>query len=145
MPANKPLPTKLKMLRGTLRKNRANPNEPEPKEVKIAGPSVMPLGKFGQAEWVRVTRELIDVRVLTSADYSELERYCGAVEKYFEAQEILLKEGITKDGRPHPQLKTYGYFVELAHKIGIGFGLNPSSRSKINVPTKAKDEPFDNV
>lgn len=138
-------PTALKVLKGTARKDRLNPSEPMPAKVKIPLAPAMNLGKTAMAEWTRITRELIEVNILTVIDYSMLEGYCYCFGKFQDAAILIEKDGMMKDGRPHPAMRIYKDNLELAHKIGMQFGITPSSRSKINAPTKPKDEPFDNV
>lgn len=138
-------PTALKVLKGTARPNRLNPEEPMPKAVKIPLAPQMKFGKKAMEEWTRITRELIEVNVLTVIDYSALEMYCYYYGEWKEATETLDKEGRTRDGRPHPYVRIAKDASEMAHKIGMQFGFTPSSRARINAPKKDKGDGFDDL
>ncbi len=137
-------PTALKLLKGTLRNSRQNPNEPKPNCVRIAPSPSYNLGKYGLKEWRRVTNVLIDAKILSEADFSLLEAYCYQYGLMREAQSILGEEGIlikSKRGgaRTHPCLKIQNDAYDRMLKIGIIFGLGPGVRNKISLPeSKAK-------
>lgn len=138
-------PTALKVLKGTARKDRLNPNEPMPDKVKIPKPPSMDLGKSALDEWTRITRELVSVNVLTVEDYSMLEMYCFYFGEWKDAAEIIKKKGSVKDGRVRPEVRIAGDAFEKAFKVGTAFGITPVSRAKINAPATKKGDPFDSV
>ena len=72
----RPLPTKLKVVRGTLRKGRANAHEPAlPVEIPRCPAH---LGAEAKREWKRVSRELAGYGLLTRIDRAALALYCEA-------------------------------------------------------------------
>lgn len=139
-------PTALKVLKGTARADRLNPDEPQPKAVKLPAPPSVELKESAMREWERITRELISVNVLTVIDYSMLEMYCYYYGEWVEASKIVNSEGaIQRDGRLHGAVRVAKEAYEAAHKIGMQFGITPSSRARINAPKKAEKDDFDNL
>lgn len=153
------LPTKLKVLKGTARKDRLNPTEPEPNAVHIPKPPSLKLGKYAMDEWTRVTRELVAVNVLTVIDYSMLEAYCYHWGEWRKAMDTVEEEGqkvevfrIADDGKAYltgtaanPSVKIAKDHSDWFFKAGTSFGLTPTSRSKINAPKKKESDPFDEL
>ena len=66
MAGRKPLPTHLKMVRGTLQKCRMNPDEPTPDpEIPDAPPHLSPEAR---EEWERLALELYELGILSTID-----------------------------------------------------------------------------
>jgi P27 family predicted phage terminase small subunit len=61
-----PLPTKVKLLRGTLRKHRVNPTEPTPSPGAPSMPPTLP--ESARHAWRWLVRLLLSMRILTKAD-----------------------------------------------------------------------------
>ena len=133
------LPTEIKKQRGTLRKDRTNPNEP-------VLPTVIPptptwLSEDGQKTFLELGELLHDMSVLTNADVLALELLCDAYSEYKGAkqivnelgatQDIISREGNTKTViRPEVQIANQA-FVRVFQLLKE-FGLTPSSRAKVN-------------
>jgi P27 family predicted phage terminase small subunit len=143
-----PVPTKIKIARGTLRSR--NKTEPEPPASGVAMPGH--LGEVAAARWRELLPLLQAVRVMTDADVEALARYCDTYEWWLATRAILKKDGCT-----YPILNDGGEIkyiaqrpeVSIAHKLAQqlrqleqDFGLNPSARSSLSVqPDKpATDE-----
>src|SRR4051812_43844368 len=90
-----PLPTKLKLLRGTARADRSNPDEPKPPPVLEVPPAPAWLREHGRREWERVAPILVNTRVLTQVDLGILEDYCRQYEKALLRDAFLEENGET--------------------------------------------------
>lgn len=87
MAGRKPLPTHLKMVRGTLQKCRMNPDEPTPApEIPDAPPHLSPEAR---EEWERLALELYELGILSTIDRAALAAYCQAYGRWVEAEEQL--------------------------------------------------------
>jgi P27 family predicted phage terminase small subunit len=143
-----PVPTKIKIARGTVRaRNKA---EPQPPSSGVVMPGH--LGEVAAARWNELLPLLQAVRVMTDADVEALARYCDTYEWWLATRAILKEQGCT-----YPILNDGGEIkyiaqrpeVSIAHKLAQqlrqleqDFGLNPSARSSLSVqPDKpATDE-----
>jgi len=133
------LPTRLKLLRGETRPSRrGRGDEPSPVVARPRRPSC--LSAYAAAEWERLCRLLLPLRVLTVADAPILEATARAYQHMREAEDAVCTEGAyqrvtTKGGdvmvRQHPALAVRAeswrrYVMGLSH-----FGLSPSTRTKV--------------
>ena len=87
------LPTEIKKQRGTLRKDRANPNEPELPSVVPAVPTW--LSEDGQKTFLELGELLHDMSVLTNADALALELLWDAYSEYKAAKQVVNELGVT--------------------------------------------------
>jgi phage terminase small subunit len=114
--ARKKLPTQLKIVKGTNRKNRTNPAEPKPESKLPSCPAwIHPEGK---KEWGRLVDEMTKTGVVTGFDYIGLATLCNMWGEYVEGAQT---------GEP----------VSVAHITQmrlylVEFGMTPSSRSKVH-------------
>ena len=138
----KPLPTQLKKLKGTLRADRINPNEPEP-DPNI--PPVPPhLDKKAQVEYARITAELHEVGLMSNLDLAAISAYCDVYSQWEQASEameggpLIIK---TKAGNiiQNPLIGIKNTTREQMRRFLVEFGLTPASRSKV-VARKEKPE-----
>ncbi len=138
MKGRKPKPTKLKVLQGTSRPDRVNPNEPTPNPEIPSAPEH--LSRYALMEWGRITEELHRLGLVSSIDRAALSAYCQTYARWREAEEQL----IGKDGTPtlvtetangtiiqHPLVGVANKALELMHKFLVEFGMTPSSRSRV--------------
>ena len=88
----KPKPTKLKLIQGTFRKDRANLNEPEP-EVKIPSPPDF-LNADALQEWGRMSEKLYQLGMLAEIDRGLFAAYCQAFGRWAEAERLIKEKGI---------------------------------------------------
>ena len=93
MAGRKPLPTKLKMLKGTAQKCRVNPNEPELAPALPEPPDF--LGETAREEWLRKAPVLVRMGVLTEGDDAALAAYCQAFERFVEAERKIRQSGLS--------------------------------------------------
>ncbi|NUN51832.1 MAG: phage terminase small subunit P27 family [Planctomycetaceae bacterium] len=140
-------PTVLKLLEGTYRKDRANPNEAAPRPSLLRPPPV--LRGEARVEWVRLARELFHLGLLTKVDRAALAIHCadwgnlcravrdieerGAVLQTFETvtdpqgveHQVLVAE------RLNPYLRVYRQAKEGVLRTAAEFGMTPAARSKV--------------
>jgi phage terminase small subunit len=122
-----PVPTAMKLLRGTYRADRANPNEPKP-EVGAHPPPWLPRGGPARVAWNRLARELTATRVLTEADGDALALGCMALADYLAA---------TAD--PSGWRRADAAWKRYASVLR-DFGMTPSSRVRVSaVPAPVRD------
>jgi P27 family predicted phage terminase small subunit len=141
----KKTPTKIKELRGTLRKDRTIDNE-----MTVATVSEIPsppdwLSDIGAEEWNKVCAELHNKKMLHHIDLRLLEAYCNAISLHIETEIMLRKkgriqvfkdeEGNVKHAQAVPYQKIANDALDRALKIATQFGFTPSSRSGISTPT----------
>jgi len=135
MPGRKPLPTNVKIFRGTQRKGRANENEPS------YGPADMPPPDFleGEArkEWIETCPRLVASGVMRNIDVNALAMYCESYGRWREALVEVKKNGMliaAPSGFPmqNPYLPIANKAYEQMLKLAAEFGMTPSSRSKVS-------------
>lgn len=143
MAGRKPLPTKLKVLRGNPGRRPLNDREPVPEQ---AIPECPPeLDAVAAAEWARVCPELAAVGVLTRLDRSALAAYCQSWSQWIHAIEKLKTTGpVVKAPSGFPIQNPYFAIANSALKqmkaFLTEFGMTPSSRSRVH----AGEPPADN-
>src|SRR4051812_39002875 len=105
---NRPNPSHLKVVQGTARKDRANPDEPKPP----LGSPVPPiwLSDGAKVQWGRFSVWLEQMGVLTAADGPALERL---VSVYLEVRD--LEATLAREGRTYATQSTVGERVVKAH------------------------------
>jgi P27 family predicted phage terminase small subunit len=147
MAGRKPLPTHLKLVKGTSRPHRANPEEPRP-TVTVPDPPDH-LEKRARARFTEMAEILARHGLMTELDTSALARYSVVWCRWVDTEAEVKRRG--------PVVKTEGGniiqnpFLSIANKcllqmaqIESEFGLTPSSRSRIRavLPPEAND-PFE--
>lgn len=147
MAGRKPLPTHLKLVKGTARPHRINRDEPKP---AIAAPEPPHhLDKRAHARFTEMAEILARHGVMTELDTSALARYAVVWCRWVESEAEVKRRG--------PVVKTelgnaiQNPFLTIANKcllqmaqIESEFGLTPSSRSRIRAATPADaSDPFE--
>ena len=148
----KPLPSALKQQRGTYRADRA------------AACEAQPIGKPKPSAWLkqnpdalnefrRLVRELSALGLIGSIDTNALTRYCVLWVRWRQAEDMVKKGGDTfvlkgDDGKvktimPSPHVSIARQLSEQLGRIEAEFGMNPSSRSRIEVapPAPPQEQP----
>lgn len=134
MAGRKPLPSKLKVLKGTDQPCRMNPHEPSLTAVVPDAPAF--LGTIALEEWNRKAPLLARMGVLTEGDDAALAAYCQAYERFVEAESKIRQSGLlikTSSGNviQSPLVGVANRAMELMHRFMTEFGLTPSSRTRI--------------
>lgn len=154
-------PTRLKVIQGTFRADRATVNEPKPEP----GIPVVPahLSDEAKVEWGRVTQDLEALGLLTRIDRAALAAYCEWWSDWVDATRkcigesgkdlkvIKTGERILYDAEGRITERSGGNFVEnpyysikkraaeLMHKFLTEFGMTPASRTRISAkPVEAE-------
>lgn len=139
-------PTNLKLLRGTLRKDRSNPLEPVPSSERPDPPSF--LDAIAIEEWHRMVVELEALGLVSKFDHAALEAYCANYSRWKRSEETLRREGDIIEfpngaKGPHPAIRIVNQALSLMRQYLIEFGMSPSSRANVKTPKKEeKKSPF---
>lgn len=141
----KPLPTNVKVLRGTLRKHRANAQEPKARPGIPGCPTE--LSPIAKREWKRVAKQLSAMGLLTTIDRAALALYCDAYGRWLEAITALRQYGVViKSPNGYPIQSPY---VAIANKCGeqvrlllAEFGMSPAARTRVHAEVTLEDDPM---
>ena len=152
MRGRKKTPTKLKELKGSLRKCREVSNEMQTTNVVSMPKAPSFLNQQGADEWNLVTYELANIKMLHLTDLSILAAYCNEIGIYREiAQELqgnFTEQTVDKDGRLRsskiaPKYKVMQNALQNAIKIATQFGFTPSSRASLSMPEQDEERSDD--
>lgn len=152
----KPKPTKLKVLQGNPGKRPLNENE---LNIEPSVPECPKhLDKDAKKEWKRVIKILEPLNMLTRIDYAMLGAYCQLysdwvkVEKEKQQPEfkpLMLKVTVDGAGNEHvtatenPLLKSQRAILKEIRVFCSLFGMSPSDRARLQVPTSKPKNPFE--
>ena len=149
MPGPTPLPTEIKLLRGTYRldrepKNPARPPRGTPRPPEWLGPVALEL-------WRELAPLLVKMRVLTKADRQALALLCDALAEYRAARAVVEAEGATftvrtdsgKVVRARPEVAIAADAHRRARLMLAEFGLTPAGRRRVEaIPPDPTDGRF---
>ncbi|MDE3017182.1 MAG: phage terminase small subunit P27 family [Pseudomonadota bacterium] len=146
MAGRKPLPTHLKIIKGTARSDRINKKEPKPPSIAPEPPDH--LDERAKAKFTEMAAMLARHGVMTELDVSALSRYAVVWCRWVDAENEIKKRG--------PVVKTAGDniiqnpFLAVANKcllqmaqIESEFGLTPSSRSRVRMEDPEEPDLFE--
>ena len=145
MAGRKKLPTQLKLLKGTQRAGRLNPNEPMP-DIGIPEPPEF-LSEAGLIEWNRISKQLVDLGLLSKIDMAALAIYCQAWGRVVKYEKIIAGKGElykTSNGNIilSPAMWVLNKAYEQVYKFAGEFGMSPAKRASVTA-TKVKDKKKD--
>lgn len=144
------MPRHLKVVRGTERPGRANPDEPKPAPALPRPPDH--LGREAKKAWRRTAKQLYELGVLSEIDRDALAAYCVQYAVWVSAVDQIQKDGViqgggllaeTPNGYPvqHPLVAVMNRAQAEMRKWMAEFGMTPSSRSRISAhPQEEADE-----
>jgi len=142
MKGRKPEPSALKLLRGLPGKRKLSADEPQPAPLVDLTPPAW-LDPEAQAEWLRLAPMLERLGVLTETDTGALTAYCDAWATWKAATQQIRKFGMVIKGKA--DLPIVSPYVKIAHNALLQmrallteFGMTPSSRARVHVPTKTE-------
>ena len=146
----KPLPSKIKQLRGGKSTYHRKSNKAEPQPEKMDRPPNAPayLSKVAQAEWRRTEKKLHPLGLLTGIDEVALSAYCTCFETWVFATEQIKKHGLLiktpNTGVPmqSPYLAISNRAMVEMRKWMVEFGMTPSSRSNVQATEQKKNDPL---
>lgn len=146
MAGRKPLPTKVKQIKGTLQRCRTNLREPKPEGDLVEPPDYMPEG--AKAAW-RYALDCAPPNLLKKLDMSVLEIWACAADLYRKAQAGIAKTGLLvkapNTGVPmqSPYLAIANKQAQIMTKAATEMGFTPASRSRVSLPMETADDAFD--
>jgi P27 family predicted phage terminase small subunit len=137
-------PSILKIVRGTEKPSRVNPDEPKPDVVIPTAPHH--LSKFARAEWDRMAPRLFDMGLITEHDRSAFAMYCSAWGDHVKAEYMIRKHGAvitTTNGNmiQSPWVGISNTAKQIALKTLTSFGMTPADRNKVSATTPEKVKP----
>lgn len=146
----KPVPTALKLIRGTDQPSRVNKDEPKPKADKIKMPKGM--SKLAQQHWDLVCCQLKDAGIITNLDVTALMLYCESFSLWRDATDKITTHGAVVKGRmDFPVRSPYLIVAQKAFDqmktMLTEFGMTPSSRAKISTTKEhqIENDPWANI
>ena len=128
-----------KVIRGTFRSDRDNPDRPEPEVVDDIDPPPT-LDMVGTNCWLRMTTELAALNLLATTDFLALERYCMLYSKMRIADLALLEHGLTYETvdqldntlvKKRPEADLVAKYAAELRQMENTFGLNPAARERV--------------
>jgi P27 family predicted phage terminase small subunit len=141
-----PLPTALKLVKGTLRKDRRNKNEPQPARALSAEPPEHLTEK--QKEVWRYVIDNAPSGLLKSLDWAVLEIWVVSYTVYRDSQEAVNRIGqVIKTPNDYPVVNPYlsnmNKQAQIMLKAASEMGFTPASRSRIVVGQENEaDDPW---
>jgi len=145
----RPKPTELKIVQGTLNKSRERARgieqAPEFEEVQNIDPPET-LDGLALSTWQDLAPKLQRAKVLREADLRALESYCIAYANMRRAQESLEMYGVmlmnenTGAYYKNPAATAVNESLTQLARYSAMLGLDPSSRTRINVGKKDADK-----
>ncbi len=166
-PGTKPLPTKIKELRGGKNTYHRKPNkkEPQPETSDKVPKAPAYLSKVAQAEWRRMAKLLHPIGLLTKVDEVALSAYCSCFDQWVDATAHVQKFGpivstpkkdkngvVLKDkkGKVLTGGMEYSPYLAVSNRAMVEmrkwmteFGMTPSSRSNVQATEKKKNDPLE--
>jgi P27 family predicted phage terminase small subunit len=101
-----------------------------------------------KGEWKRIVPELVVMDLFTKADVSALEAYCVTYSRWQQI-EIELSEMdklffVTPNGYQQqvPQINAANKYLAQCKKFMTEFGLTPSARGRMSLPSNEDDDPM---
>ena len=130
-------PTRLRLLDG---KRVSSRNEPRPQEIAPDCPSY--LTGTARRAWNQLAPKLERLGLLTEIDGELFAAFCASYGNWIEARAYIKRHGryfesATGYKALHPAVSVERRERELLLRIGGQFGLSPSSRAGIDMPTPA--------
>jgi P27 family predicted phage terminase small subunit len=147
-PGRRPLPTPLKILRGTLEKSRENKHEARPK-VKVPNPPCH-LSPEEKKVYRNVARLLAPNGLATAIDGMALALLARAWVGYTSAGDKMKEIGPiakTKNGNiiQNPYFAVHNKTHEQVFKMLVEFGMTPSSRSRVRSNNESPEDALDRL
>lgn len=130
-----PTPTNLVLLRGNPGKRAVNRNEPDPRPGATC-PTW--LDREAKREWRRIAPELERLELLTVIDRAALAAYCQSYSRWYEAERIVKREGLTIETDKgnviqHPAVGIANQAMKQMHNFLSDFGMSPAARARLAI------------
>jgi P27 family predicted phage terminase small subunit len=150
MAGRRPLPSHLKVVKGTPGKRALNKNEPKPRREVPSCPAH--LSDEAKVAWGRMSVLLDRMGVLTEADAYALERGCAVYAEILAYQALVNQDGPTYETtntqgdrsiKANPAVAMLADADRRFKAWLVEFGLTPAARSKVHVQNPDEDEKQD--
>lgn len=133
-----PKPTRLKLLEGTYRPDRAARNEPMPDPAIPEPPE--DLHPEARAEWDRIVPHLAELGLLSELDRTALAAYCQLYARWWEAERAIREYGMvqytdTGYATQRPEVGVANQALKQLKVYLAEFGLSPAARTRIDAST----------
>ncbi len=144
-------PTNDKVLQGTFRKDRANPNEPGHEISKLEPPEFIKTNEYAIKEWEKVSPGLSNRAVVATVGEGAVERYCMVYARWRQAEyelSLLSLTDKTSNGNniQNPLVGIANKAAELSNKLAVELGLTSASASKVSgIPKGKKKDGWDDM
>ncbi len=121
----KRLPESLKRLKGTQRKHRLNPNQPEQSSNEAL--PIMPLSDR-ETHWFYVIKNRLASIGLDSSTYTEtITLLAKTMDRIDTLDSIVKNQGFVNGGKTHPAARMLNTSIDFANKLLRELGLSPAS------------------
>jgi P27 family predicted phage terminase small subunit len=139
------VPTKIKMLRGTLKNTRHNPDELEFRALERLPKPPEWMGDVGKIEFNNIIDEYFNLGILSKLDLPSLSIYCQAYDDYVRLTEytkgnetqVNKVSGLTSN---IPEVAIKQKALDTVLKFATQFGLTVRARSNISNKKKEEDK-----
>lgn len=141
----KPLSIEDKELRGNPGKRKLPTPAERPLNDRLFEIPIAPeyLGVFGTKEWNRTGPKLVKAGLLNETDLPAFEAYCLNIDLMIDARIDIKENGMTVIGHRgrvrNPAIAAFGQASTAIRGFVGEFGLSPSARSRIRIPTEDVD------
>ena len=134
MSGRKPIPTNLKIVKGTAQPCRILKDEAKPKADAVRMPAG--LSDDAKKQWKLVAKQLTAAGLLTNLDTFALAMYCEVFGRWSYANDQIKENGpivTAPSGYPvqSPFLQIANKSFDQMTKMLVEFGMTPSSRSRV--------------
>ena len=140
MPSPHPLSIEDKLARGNPGKRKLNEVNPKLEILYELPPAPGYLGDYGSKEWNRTGPKLVEMKLLAETDLPAFESYCMNIDLMIEARKSIQEEGMLIMGARgwvrNPAIAAFGQASTAVRGFVAEFGLSPSARSRIKLPTE---------
>mgnify|MGYP006270603613 CR=1 FL=1 len=142
MPGRPRKPTNQKILQGTFRQDRAI-NEPQPDAPSEIEPPKELRTKRARELYVKYASQLMPSGLFTVADGASLATLVRVeilIDRLERKIQLDLLSGSADNPIADPRLPAYRDLLKHAADLRRGFGMDPASRSKIDLPAPGEDD-----
>lgn len=149
------VPTQIKVIRGTFRKNEAPANEPKPPTLDMVPKVPGHLNHWAKMMWKDTASQLLSLGMLSQIDLYSLEILCEQYGIYRELKDAIThvvqpdgtRQKITmaqylagRNSQTMPEYAAMKSAFERYTALLKEFGLSPASRSRMDIPRELPKE-----
>ncbi len=148
----KKLPVQMKKTRGTSRKDRDNPKQPDIVKIDSSVPDW--LCEVGKNKFIELKAVFEKMKILSQSDYDMLAKMCDSWSIYQEARSFIKTNGTTYTTqtaqgdimhRPRPQYAIMEKERAALIKMMSDFGMSPASRQRVQMIGDDNSNPLSKI